>query len=312
MTDSSRARAAHCAFYGFKSRVPEVLLLLVAAVWGASYGVTKLLTLQLPVLEFLLLRFGLTFLTLSPALRPLFAAPGRGGLLVGVILGGNLLGIFLCETFGVTMTSAANAALLISLSVALTPLVEWWLLGQPPNGRVWQAVVLSVIGAGMLAAVSGFGQPGVGDALILLAAALRALMVTQTKRLAARHSLSALTLTAMQSGVVTAGLLLLTLAWSGTHWSPIPLQRAFWVGMGFLVLFSTVFAFFAQNYAASRISPSRVSLLMGSEPMFGALFAVLLLGERMTLFGWVGGALIVLASWQATRPVPASYAHESP
>lgn len=164
----------------------------------------------------------------------------------------------------------------------------------------------------MLAAVSGFGQPGVGDALILLAAALRALMVTQTKRLAARHSLSARTLTALQSGVVTAGLLLLTLAWSGTHWSPIPLQRAFWVGMGFLVLFSTVFAFFAQNYAASRISPSRVSLLMGSEPMFGALFAVLLLGERMTLSGLVSGALIVLASWQATRPVPDSYAHESP
>jgi EamA-like transporter family. len=134
----------------------------------------------------------------------------------------NLLAVFLCETYGVTLTTAANAALLISLCVALTPLVEWALLGQPPTLRVWQAAGLSVIGAGLLSATSGIGRPGLGDALVLLAALLRAVMVTQTRRLAARHALPALTLTAVQSGVVTVGLAALVWVWRGPHWPSIP------------------------------------------------------------------------------------------
>jgi len=74
----------------------------------------------------------------------------------------------------------------------------------------------------------------------------------------------------------------------------------FWTSMFYLVLACTLFAFFAQNYAIKRSSPTRVSLLMGSEPAFGALFACLWLGERISLTAWVGGGLIVVASMLAT------------
>jgi len=296
-TPSASAHAQWRAQFG----VSDVLLLMVAAVWGGSYAVTKQVTLLWPVLDFLTLRFGLTCLVLLPALRLLFTPKGRGGLAVGGILGVNLLAIFVCETYGVTLTSAANAALLISLCVALTPLTEWLLLGQAPSMLTWRAVVLSVLGAVLLTSTAGFGRPGLGDVLILLAALLRAIMVTQTRRLATCHTLPALTLTALQSAVVTLGLLALTIILHGPHWPALPRQMSFWGGMMFLVLLCTIFAFFAQNYAAARTSPSRVSLLMGSEPVFGALFAVLWLGERMTLLGWVGGALMVLAAWYATR-----------
>jgi drug/metabolite transporter (DMT)-like permease len=56
-----------------------------------------------------------------------------------------------------------------------------------------------------------------------------------------------------------------------------------------------------------RSSPTRVALLMGSEPAFGALFAWLWLGERISGAAWVGGGMIVAASMLATvrwrRPV---------
>ena len=55
-------------------------------------------------------------------------------------------------------------------------------------------------------------------------------------------------------------------------------------------------AFYVQNWALSRISPTRVSLLMGSEPLFGALFAVLWLSEELSLQAWIGGLLIVAAT----------------
>jgi drug/metabolite transporter (DMT)-like permease len=70
----------------------------------------------------------------------------------------------------------------------------------------------------------------------------------------------------------------------------------------YLVLACTLFAFFAQNFAIKRSSPTRVGLLMGSEPAFGALFASVWLGEAVSAAGWIGGGLIVAASLMATVP----------
>jgi len=281
----------------------EIMLLLVAAVWGGSYAVAKQATQQLPVLEFIALRFGLTFVVLLPALKPLFNAQWRQGLAVGGLLGANLLAIFLCETFGVSLTTASNAAFLISLCVALTPFVEWWLLGQRPAQRMFWAAGLSAAGAAMLSATSPTDiAVGWGDALMVAAAFLRAVMVCMTRRLAGRHSMPALTLTAVQSGVMALGAMAISLATSKGAWQMPPATASFWWGMAYLVLLCTVFAFFAQNHAASRSSPSRVSLLMGSEPVFGALIAVYGFGERIGAWGWAGGLLIVAAAWWVTMP----------
>nr|WP_235971210.1 DMT family transporter [Azohydromonas caseinilytica] len=285
----------------------ELMLLMVAAIWGSSYALAKLATQQMPVPEFLALRFSLTFLVLLPALKPLWGGHWRQGLQVGGLLGGNLLAIFVCETYGVSLTTATNAAFLISLCVAFTPLVEWLVLGQRPPARMFWAAGVSVLGAALLtdggsgaAALPG----GLGDGLMVLAALLRALMVCLTKRLAGRHALPALTLTALQAGVMALGALLLALLLRRGAWPPLPTDPMFWFSVGFLVLFCTVFAFFAQNYAAVRTSPSRVSMLMGCEPVFGALFALLWLGEALTWRVWSGGSLIVLATWWATAPRP--------
>jgi len=281
----------------------EIMLLLVAAVWGGSYAVAKQATQQLPVLEFIALRFGLTFVVLLPALKPLFNAQWRQGLAVGGLLGANLLAIFLCETFGVSLTTASNAAFLISLCVALTPFVEWWLLGQRPAQRMFWAAGLSAVGAAMLSATSPADiAVGWGDVLMVAAAFLRAVMVCMTRRLAGRHSMPALTLTAVQSGVMALGAMAISLATSKGAWQMPPATASFWWGMAYLVLLCTVFAFFAQNHAASRSSPSRVSLLMGSEPVFGALIAVYGFGERIGAWGWAGGLLIVAAAWWVTMP----------
>jgi drug/metabolite transporter (DMT)-like permease len=35
---------------------------------------------------------------------------------------------------------------------------------------------------------------------------------------------------------------------------------------------------------------------MGSEPVFGAIFAALLMGEALTGSGWVGALLIIVAT----------------
>jgi drug/metabolite transporter (DMT)-like permease len=280
----------------------EGLLLLVAVIWGGSYSAAKVATGEVPVLQFLVLRFGLTFLLLLPALRGLAGAAWPAALAGAALLGINLLAIFVCETFGVSLTTASNAAFLISLCVAFTPLCEWWLLGERPGRAVLAAAGLSLLGAGLLAFQHG-GRSGLawGDGLMVAAAFLRGVMVCLTRRHGQRHGLPALTVTAVQMGVMAAGSGLLMLAVHGPVWPPLPRSLPFWGAMAFLVLLCTLFAFFVQNHAASRTSPSRVALLMGSEPLWGALIAVLWMGERMAVQGWVGGLLIVVSAWWVAR-----------
>jgi len=74
-------------------KLPDAMLLLVAAVWGTSYGVAKQTLLFYPVLGVLALRFGIIFVLLSPSLaalrhtrmREVGAAVGTGLMLLAVL-----------------------------------------------------------------------------------------------------------------------------------------------------------------------------------------------------------------------------------
>jgi drug/metabolite transporter (DMT)-like permease len=276
------------------------MLIAVAMVWGTSYGVAKGALAFYPVLGLLALRFGLTFVVLSPALRSLRHA--RASELAGVLgTGVLLLGVLLAETFGISMTRASNAAFLISLCVVLTPFVEWVMLRRRPSNVECAAVALSLAGAMLVS--GGVFIPTAGDALILLAALLRALMMCVSRRVMRDSALAPLSVTAVQAGTVAFGSIAAALAGPSAPWPALPSLAAhgsFWISIGYLVAACTLFAFFAQNFAVKRSSPTRVALLMGSEPAFGALFAYLWLGEHLSVGGWVGGGLMVLASVLAT------------
>lgn len=281
-------------------RLSDLTLLLVALVWGTSYGVAKGALAFYPVLGFLAVRFLLTFVLLLPTLVQASAGQRRDAVRTGLPLGGLMLCIFLCETFGVAHTQASNAAFLISLCVVFTPLVEWWLLGSRPQRSMFGFAAVSLLGATLLSGGLA-GQLGLGDALMLAAAVLRAITVCQTSKLTRGSTAPALALTAVQAGVIGLGSLLLFLCSAGGL-PALPVERAFWWASVYLVLGCTVFAFFAQNWALKHSSPSRVALLTSAEPAFGALFAVLWLGEGLGVTAWIGGGLIVLAAlWTSAR-----------
>ena len=289
-----------CQVQSVNVRYAEWMLLAVAVVWGTSYGMAKLAVFFYPVVGFLFVRFMLTFVILLPALKNCW----RQAVPPGLLLGSVLLAIFLCETYGVAHTTASNAAFLISLCVVITPFVEWLVFRRRPENTAFIAAGVSLCGALLLTGNLAIDMKP-GDALILGAALLRAVMVCLTKKLMQHRSVPALALTAVQTGVVAAGSLVLLLV--TRHGIPaLPQSMGFWGATLYLVVFCTLFAFFAQNYALKRTTPTNAALLMGTEPLFGALFAALWLGETLTPAGWIGGALIVGASVWATRPRPAS------
>jgi drug/metabolite transporter (DMT)-like permease len=281
----------------------DAILLVVAIIWGSSYAVAKQALWFYPVLGFLAIRFGLTFILLLPQLRGEGLRAIRPGLPLGLVM----LCIFLCETWGVMLTTASNAAFLISLCVVFTPFVEWAMLRQRPSNLLFGACGLALVGGWLLTGGMAISL-NLGDGLMLAAALFRAVLVCLTRRLTANLDVPPLALTAVQSGVVASGCLVLGLSLPGGL-PALPQSPAFWAAALYLVGFATLFALYVQNLALGRTSATRVSLLMGSEPLFGALIAGLWLGERLGMQGWIGGLLIMVATlgtlWLSRSDSPA-------
>ncbi|MYU32335.1 DMT family transporter [Streptomyces sp. SID8358] len=277
--------------------VTDLPVLLVAVVWGASYLAAKGITTTHTVVAVLVLRFALVLPVLAVAarrgLRALGAAQWRGAGLLGLVLGG----IFLLETYGVVHTSATNAGLIISLTMIFTPLAEAALTRTRPSRAFVAAAGLSVAGVVLLTQGGGFTSPSAGDLLMLLAALARTVHVLAMARVKALRRADSLSLTTVQLGAAVAVFAVLAAA-PGTGPSPWTVAAGFgaaeWAGLVFLSVFCTLFAFFVQMWSVRRTSPSRVSLLLGTEPLWAAAVGIAIGGERLGLPG-VLGAVLVLA-----------------
>lgn len=298
--------------------LPEIALLLTAFFWGTSYGITKEALLYTGVLAFIVIRFGLT----SILLAPIFIKEQRMGLAkdwkFAIPTGGILLCIFLAEIYGIFHTTASKAAFLISLCVLITPFVEAITDRKLPSKQIILFALLSLFGVFLLTTQSS-GQQTVdalsfdflsldllsldmnkGDYSILLAAFLRACMIVTTKSLLKGKTLSALSTTSIQANVVTLGALFIFITCDNPIEQLFPTDLSFWISAFYLAIFCTIFALFAQNFGVKHTTPSRVSLLTGSEPAFGAIFAYYWLGESLNTIQMIGGACILLATIMAT------------
>ncbi|MGP4092752.1 EamA family transporter, partial [Streptomyces sp. KR55] len=109
----------------------------------------------------------------------------------------------------------------------------------------------------------------------------------------------ALSLTTVQLGgaVVVFGVLF---ALPGTGALPWAAAAGFgvgdWLGLLYLSAFCTLFAFFVQMWAVRRTSPSRVSLLLGTEPVWAAAVGIALAGDRPGWLGLVGAVLVLVGT----------------
>jgi drug/metabolite transporter (DMT)-like permease len=281
----------------------ELLLLLIAAIWGSSYSVVKTALAYYPVAGVIAIRFLLTAALLTPYWLRLTAAQKQTTLVVALPTSLGLLAIFFAETAGVAQTSAGNAAFLVSLCLLLTPPIEWLWFGKRPAAKLWLAAIVSLLGTWLLTGMAS-GKLNPGDALMLLAALLRAVQTCMTTRLTVNQAVDSLGLTAVQGLLVGSGALLIApLLPDGLP--ALPLAANFWLAIGYLTVFCTLFAFWAMNRALATSSPSKVALLLGSEPLWGALFAVLWLGESLGAYGWLGGLLIAGAALWLAWPTPA-------
>ncbi|CAN2181031.1 RhaT Permeases of the drug/metabolite transporter (DMT) superfamily [Candidatus Nanopelagicaceae bacterium] len=278
-----------------KAREVDIALLIVAALWGASYLSAKTLTEHAPVLTVLSLRFIVTSLAMAIIWAIKHERFTRAELALGIGLGTSQGLILYCETNGVSRTSATNAGLIISLAIIFTPIFESIASKNWLPRPFFVATVVAVVGVALLVSDKGFAAPGLGDWLMLAAALFRALHVTAMGHLTSDKKHSSVSITLLQS--LTCAVMYSVFSFDGIKSAVREFDRGTWLNLLFLSLLCGAFAFLVTLWAIRRTSSSRASLLLGTEPVWAVVVGISIGGESLAVLGVIGAALIIGSSY---------------
>ncbi len=267
--------------------VASLALLVVTACWGSTFFLIKDLLDRLPVLDFLAVRFALATLTLvllfPRALQRLSGDAVRQAVVLGLLYGVAQI----LQTAGLAHTPASVSGFITGMYVIFTPLLAAPLLRQRIGPATWGAVLLAVCGLGVLT-LSGLSV-GYGEALTLVAAVLYALHIVGLGAWSTPGD--AVGMTIVQLAVITAVCLVVT-APDGLE---LPSGAGDWARVVYMAVFAAGLALALQTWAQAHLAPTRSAIIMSMEPVFAALFAVLLGGEQATVRMLVGGAMVLAA-----------------
>jgi drug/metabolite transporter (DMT)-like permease len=219
----------------------------------------------------------------------------RAEWVLGIGLGSSQALILFCETSGVSKTSATNAGLIISLAIIFTPILESIAAKNWLPRSFFVATVTAVVGVALLVSDQGFAAPGLGDWFMLAAAIIRAIHVTAMGRLTSDKSYSSVSITLLQS--LTCGFIYLAFSGGGVAKALREFSTGLWLDLLFLSLLCGAFAFLVTMWAIRRTSPSRASLLLGTEPVWAVIVGISLGGESLAALGIIGALLIIGSSY---------------
>lgn len=266
-------------------RLGVAILVGVTLVWGTTFVVVKEALEVLPVPLLLALRFSMAAALF--AWVPFRRAAVRPALILGLLAFAG----FGTQTLGLSITSASKAAFITGLSVVLTPVVAAiWHRSSVP-GRAWAAALVAVVGLGFMTLPDGtLGGLNGGDVWIVGTALAYALYIVYLGQVAG--DAPAMSLAGMQH-LPMAGL---AWAWALPHVGVLPeVPLSAFLAVAYLALFATAIVAVAQTYAQRVVPAHLAALIFVLEPVFAAVFAFWLLGERLGPYGWLGAALVLVA-----------------
>ena len=281
----------------------HLTLILVQITFGGFHVVAKAVISDLSPLALAAIRVGAaTPVLMALAWRRDRFLPSRRDLPMLALLGG--LGVFANQVLfitGLKFTTATNAGILMT-SVPVFAAGAAALMGiERITSNRLIGIVLCVAGALVLVNPFRFtaGHAGaLGNGLILTNGLCYALFLVLQRPVLTRIPWRTVTAAAFFFGGL--GVLAVSLP-SLLALDPARIGTGTWLGVAYIILFPTIFAYAASTWAIRRSSPALVAAYNTLQPVVAASLGVAFLGEP---FGWeegAGFALIAAGLWQVSK-----------
>lgn len=192
---------------------------------------------------------------------------------------------------GLNLTTATSVGFLMSLAVVFTPPLSWLVLKRKIHRSFIPVLLCAVVGLYLLCMNGGAFHFGTGELLALICSFGMAGSLVWGEECLLTLSPGAVSLVQM---AVTA----IASIFIAILFEPVPdftavTPTAWWI-IVYLVILCSCLCYILQNIALTHLPAAVVSLTQCFEPIFTAVFAFILLGERLSFLGFSGALLLMI------------------
>jgi drug/metabolite transporter (DMT)-like permease len=279
--------------------------------WGASFVAIKIALKYVPPITLVWMRFavGVVILGAAVGLRHQFSLPKPKDWLYFALLG--FLGIAFhqwLQSTGLVTSQATTTGWIVASMPIFIAILGWLVLKEKLNWLQALGILLAAFGVLLVVThgnfnslVSGkFGSPG--DILILISAPNWAVFTILSRRGLKTYPAALMMFYVMTFGWLFSSVLFV----AGRGWESIHnIALDGWLALGFLGILCSGVAYIFWYDALKVLPVAQVGTFLYIEPVVTVIVSFLLLNEKITLAGVLGGVVILLGVWLVNRTRPA-------
>ncbi len=272
----------------------QLLVVLQSVIYGFGDPISKIAFDAVPVYSMMTVRYTIAFAVClllfgKRIISTVKSVPTKAWLIPGLCIGLS----YVLNNVALSLTDATSVAFLRSMSVIITPALAFVMTREGYSARQIAAQILVLPGIYLLCVRGGLSGFGIGELVALAAAALMAGALVFSHRYL--ESVDPVSMTALQAGCSAV----LALAGCFVIEGGIDTAQAdgkIWAIILYLAIACTFGGYLLQNIALTSISERAVALIQCLCPVMTAVFSLILLGEKLSLAGIAGAAIIIICS----------------
>lgn len=279
----------------------ETALLMMTIIWGGTFVIVKESLNDISSMLFIASRFGIASIILFFVLRIKKVSFDKKAFLPGFILGIFLFGGFFFQTLGLKITSATKSGFITGVLIVFIPFVQILIEKKFPSIGAWIGTVLVFLGIIFLSSGgtsidnflfqlgNGFN---LGDFFTLVCALLFAFQVVLIDVYSPKYEFWNLFLVQLSTVAILSFIASLIFSSFKIESLHIEITKYLIFGILYTSLLATLINIGLQTRFQKMVSPTIAGIIYSFEPIFAAIFAYFLLGEKITNFGLLGSFLI--------------------
>ena len=286
--------------------LPQLLLLVSSAFWGASFIFTKeLFRTEEAITPTIILTGRMLVATVFTV--PLLLATRRLERIERRHIPYFLLLAFaepflysICETGGVQYVSGSFAAIIIATIPLFIPFAMTLIYKEPLRLQAVVGILLSLCGIALMSLDESFSFSASPQGIMLLAAAVVIAVAYTIILVKVLDHYRPMTITTYQNLIALIYFLPLMLM-DGDHLPLVSFSTRMWMLIGFLGIFCSTVAYMCFNYGMKRLGATAGSVYNNIIPVFSLLLALVMGQERLNWMKVVGMVVVLVGLTLAQR-----------
>lgn len=281
-----------------------ILLILAVVFWGYSFISAKIILNELPPVSISFFRQIIASLTLIAWLLLTKSSLKVSLKHLRVVAFSSFFGIilyFLFENYGLCLTTASNASIIVSAVPVFTLLTETIFYKSRTSLKMILSIAASILGVYLV--ITSGGKPDLSSAMfmgnILIMGAMVSWVVYTMLNKKLTEEYSSILITAYQSTISIFLFIPFVIPevkhWKALSWYPL-------LNLIYLGVFCSAFAYFFYIYASKRLGSTVSSTFLNLTPVVSVISGYFVLGEKLYPIQIAGMIVIMLSlfalSWK--------------